>query len=175
MATRHVHSAKEVLGDRPRYGVAVGCKRNARFNTIKDRFRQDTKKKAERGSAHFSARVSTIKPFAPTEPPQKLVCAVDEFRSICAAAMREHEPFFPTGIVLVDLERVGANLGFEERVGNRIAEKREGVMAGIVVGHGRESRRRGGQGWKEESVVAYRRRRHWGETLAVNLRRWRSG
>ena len=62
------------------------------------------------------------------------------------AVTRECEPFFPTSIVLVGLERVGAKLGFEEGVGSRVAKKREGVMAGIVVGHGGESRRRGGQG-----------------------------
>jgi hypothetical protein len=70
--------------------------------------------------------------------------------------MREHKPFFlsPTGTVLVDFERVDANLAFEERVGNRATGGKDG-RAGTVVGHGRDSWRRGGQGregWKEESV-----------------------
>ena len=60
--------------------------------------------------------------------------------------MREFGPFFPTGAVLVDLPRVDANLGFEEGCGSRAVEEREGVAAGTVVGHGRNSRWRGGKG-----------------------------
>lgn len=58
--------------------------------------------------------------------------------------MRDHEPFFPTGTVLIG--RVDANLVFEEMGGNRVTGERGKVVAGIVVGHGGDSRRRGGGG-----------------------------
>jgi len=41
--------------------------------------------------------------------------------------VREEDPFFPTGAVLVDLEWVDANLGLEERSGCRATRKSEVV------------------------------------------------
>jgi hypothetical protein len=38
--------------------------------------------------------------------------------------MRESEPFFPAGAVLVDLKRVDATLGFEEGCGSRAVGER---------------------------------------------------
>ena len=119
MATRHVHSAKEVLGDRPRYGVVVRCERSARFNTkgwIQARHKEESR---ERKCSLSGTRLNDKTLRADGTSP-KLGCAIKEFRSVCAAVMREREPFWPTSTVLVDLERVGANLGFEERVGNRV-------------------------------------------------------
>lgn len=60
--------------------------------------------------------------------------------------MQDSGPFFPAGAVLVDLKRVDANLGFEERCGSRAVGEREGVAAGTVVGHGGDGRWRGGEG-----------------------------
>jgi len=61
---------------------------------------------------------------------------VNELRPIREAIMREEEPFFPTGAVLVDLERFDANLGLEEGGGSRAARRRDGVVPRTVIVHG---------------------------------------
>ena len=78
--------------------------------------------------------------------------------------MREPGPFFLTGAVLVDLERVDAYLGFEEGCGGFAVGEREGVAAGAVVGRGGDGRWRGGKGWErwEEALFVVCRERHRG-------------
>ena len=60
--------------------------------------------------------------------------------------MSDEDPFFPTAAVLVDLERVDANLGLEEGGGSCAVGEREGVVARAVVVHGGGGKRSGGLG-----------------------------
>jgi hypothetical protein len=128
MATSHVDLTEECLGDLPGYIVVAGCERNTRFNAGRDEFRWVTKKKkkAEGGSAHFSAHVVRIHPSRWRNLSKNPLAAINEFRLICEAVVREHESLFSASTVLVDLERVDANLGFEEGVENRVTGEREG-------------------------------------------------
>ena len=81
-----------------------------------------------------------IKPFVLTESLPNPFVAINEFQFNCEAVMREHEPFFSAGTVLVDLERVDANPGFEEGGGNRATGEREELVAGTVGGRGVDGR-----------------------------------
>jgi hypothetical protein len=83
----------------------------------------------------FGARLN-MKSFTLTEPLPNPFVAINEFQFNCEAVVREHEPFFSAGTVLVDLERVDANLGFEEGGGNRTTGEREELVAGTVGGRG---------------------------------------
>jgi hypothetical protein len=80
-----------------------------------------------------------------SQPP---LVAIHELRPVRETVLGEEEPLFPTGPVVVDLERVDADLGLEERGGRGVVGKREGELgvAGAVVVHGGEGQRRGGFG-----------------------------
>ena len=71
---------------------------------------------------------------------QRPLVAVDEFRSICKAIMGEEDPFFPTGTVFVDPDRVDAYLGLEEGTRVWATGKRDKVVARTVAVHGGGSR-----------------------------------
>jgi hypothetical protein len=70
-----------------------------------------------------------------SQPP---LVAIHELRPVRETVLGEEEPLFPTGPVVVDLERVDADLGLEERGGRGVVGKRVGelAVAGAVVVHG---------------------------------------
>ena len=71
---------------------------------------------------------------------QSPLAAVNDLRSIWKTSMPEEEPFFPTGSVLVDIERIDADLGLEEGGGRGAVGEGKMVVARAVVVHG-------GGGW----------------------------
>jgi hypothetical protein len=66
-------------------------------------------------------------------------------------------PFFPTGAVVVDPERVGAEHGLEEWYGRRVVGRGRGSWPEKLL-HTVGTVSEGQEGWGEALVVAYRRR-----------------
>ena len=68
---------------------------------------------------------------------QSPLVAVGEVGPVGESTVVDEEPFFPAGAVVSDLERVDANLGFEEGSGSEAVGKRDGVVARTVLVDGR--------------------------------------
>ena len=69
------------------------------------------------------------------------LAAVHDLRPVCEMNLPNEEPFFPAGTVVVNLQRVDANLGLEEGGGLRAGGERDRVVAGAIAVHG-------GSGWR---------------------------
>ena len=76
--------------------------------------------------------------------------------------MREYEPFFSAGTILVHLERAHASLGFEGG-GNRVTGERERVVVGTVL----DTAGTVDTGVRKDGRGGGHRLRHIGETRSI--------